>query len=143
MKIEKTEQYARLEGLPATLDAAFSQDFSKRMAGLYREGYTSIIVDLAPVATLSPEALGMIRRAHELCLREGGMLVLVTKNDELTETLDAARIEDLTILPTTEEAVDAIYLNDLESEFREEEDDEYDYGMSGDDEEGSPEKVEE
>ena len=143
MKIEKTEQYARIDGLPASLEADFSQEFSKRMAGLYREGYTSVIVDLAPVAAIGADTLGMIRKAHELCLREGGLLVLVTKNDALIETLDGARIEDLTILPTAEEAIDAIYMNDLESEFREEEDDEYDYGMGGDEEEGGSEKAEE
>jgi hypothetical protein len=36
--------------------------------------------------------------------------------------LDASKIENLTLLNTVQEGVDAIYLNDLENEFQDEDD---------------------
>jgi hypothetical protein len=47
---------------------------------------------------------------------------VVTKNDSIAERLDTAKIENLTLLNTVQEGVDAIYLNDLENEFQDEDD---------------------
>ncbi|MFC0183696.1 hypothetical protein ACFFJX_14525 [Pseudarcicella hirudinis] len=40
------------------------------------------------------------------------------------------QIEDLTIMPTVQEAIDAIFLNELENDFQEEED-EFGFGGEG------------
>ena len=56
------------------------------------------------------------------------------KNDEVVERLDQAKIEDLTIMNTVQEGVDAIYLNDLENDFEDESDANTDeYGIDGSD----------
>ena len=57
---------------------------------------------------------------------------MVTKNEEIAERLDTAKIEHLTLLNTVQEGVDAIYLNDLENEFQDEDDTESgeEYGES-------------
>jgi hypothetical protein len=42
------------------------------------------------------------------------LFIIVTKNDEIIDQLDRAKIEDLTIMPTVQEAIDAVFLNELE-----------------------------
>ncbi len=102
-----------------------------------------MVIDLNQVQSIEQDGFSVLRKANELCLRDGGLFVVVTKDEDLTEELDQAKIRDLTILPTVEEAVDAVFMNELEGEFREEEDDEYDYGGSAEEEGSSSSKDEE
>ncbi len=143
LKIEKNQQYVLIDIPQASIDTDASQALSKSVASLWKEGYTNIVIDLNQVQSVEQDGFSVLRKANELCLRDGGIFILVTKDEELTEALDEAKIRDLTILPTVEEAVDAVFMNELEGEFREEEDDEYDYGGSADEEGSSTTKDEE
>ncbi len=128
--IEKNEQFALIRLAESQFGEAVSTDFETLSRGLFREGYSNIVVDMAPVQSVEQAALMTIRKINRQCTNEAGLLVLVTKNDDVIEFLDAARISDLTILPTVEEAIDAVFMNDLENDFRSEQDDEYDIGGS-------------
>jgi|GEM_PF-367788 len=139
-KTEKNEQYALLHLNETALDASIAPDLETVIRGLFREGYSNIILDLKSIQDVDSQAFGVLRKANQLCLNEAGLLVLVTKDDDLTETLDSAKIPDLTIMPTVEEAVDAVFMNDLENDFKEEEDDE-DYGFGDAEESGSSEEA--
>lgn len=129
-KSEKTEQYALIRLNEPAIGTENVEDFEKVIRGLFREGYSNIIVDLKTVQDVDGQGLGLIRKANKMCTNELGLFILVTKNEELIETLDSAKIPDLTIMPTVEEAVDAVFMNELENDFKEEEDDEVDeYGF--------------
>ncbi|QJW89808.1 STAS domain-containing protein [Spirosoma taeanense] len=126
--IEKTEQYALIRLAESSFNEDITPTFETLSRNLFREGYSNIIVDMAPVQTVEPAGFSTIRKINRQCTNEVGILVLVTKNDELIESLDTAGISDLIILPTVEEAIDAVFMNELENDFRSEDDDEYDAG---------------
>lgn len=128
--IEKNEQYALIRLSESDFGDSVATDFENLCKGLFREGYSNIIVDMATVQTLGPAGVIAIRRVNRHCTSEEGLLVLATNDDDLTENLDKAGGSDLTILPTVEEGVDAVFMNELENDFRSEEDDEYDRGGS-------------
>ncbi|MFY7888090.1 MAG: STAS domain-containing protein [Spirosomataceae bacterium] len=124
-KVEKNEQYALISLKDTALTQENYEDFEKLVRNLFRIDYTNMIVDFASIESLDGYGVSVIRKAHKICANEMGLFVIVTKNDEIIDQLDAAKIEDLTIMPTIEEAVDAVYLNDLENDFHSEEDDEF------------------
>lgn len=126
--IEKNEQYALIRLADSELGGDTPAEFETLSRTLFREGYSNIIVDLALVQSVDAAGISTIRKINRQCSNEVGLLVLVTKNDALIEFLDKATISDLTILPTVEEAVDAVFMNELENDFRSEDDDEYDAG---------------
>jgi anti-anti-sigma factor len=126
--IEKNEQYALIRLAESAFENDVPTDFETLSRVLFREGYSNIIVDMASVQSVDPAGVSAIRKTNRQCTNEVGLLVLVTKNDDLIEFLDTANISDLTILPTVEEAVDAVFMNELENDFRSEDDDEYDAG---------------
>lgn len=128
--IEKNEQYALIRLAESAFENDVPADFETLSRVLFREGYSNIIVDMAAVQSVDPAGVSAIRKINRQCTHEVGLLVLVTKNDALIEFLDTANISDLTILPTVEEAVDAVFMNELENDFRSEDDDEYDAGGS-------------
>ncbi len=128
--IEKNEQYALIRLSESDFGDSVAPDFETLCKGLFREGYSNIIVDMATVQSLGPAGVIAIRRVNRHCTNEEGLLVLATDNDDITEHLDKAGGDDLTILPTVEEGIDAVFMNELENDFRSEDDDEYDRGGS-------------
>ena len=128
--IEKNEQYALIRLAERAIEGEVPQDLEALSRVLFREGYSNIIVDMDPVEAIDPAGVSTIRKINRQCTSEVGLLVLVTGNDDLIEFLDKASISDLTILPTVEEAIDAVFMNELENDFRSESDDEYDAGGS-------------
>ncbi len=128
--IEKNEQYALIRLAESEVAGDVPADFETLSRGLFREGYSNIIVDMAPVQSVDQAGIMTIRKINRQCINEVGLLILVTKNDDLITFLDSANISDLTILPTVEEAIDAVFMNELENDFRSEQDDEYDIGGS-------------
>jgi len=126
--IEKNEQYALIRLAESDFEGEVSHDFDTLSRVLFREGYSNIIVDMEPVQSIDPAGVSTIRKINRQCTTEVGLLILVTKNDGLIEFLDKASISDLTTMPTVEEAIDAVFMNELENDFRSESDDEYDAG---------------
>lgn len=131
--IEKNEQYALIRLGESAFEGEVPQAFDTLSRVLFREGYSNIIVDMDPVQAVDPAGASAIRTTNRQCTTEEGLLILVTKNDDVITFLDTAS-SDLTILPTVEEAIDAVFMHELENDFRSETDDEYEGGSTGRDE---------
>ncbi len=127
MKIEKADQYAQISIEDVNINDTFAKEIESKILSLYKEGYTNFILDIAEVDEIEEDGLNLIKKINLLCQRENGMMVLTTENHELADFLDEAKLGELIIMNTVEEAKEAIYLNDLENEFMED-DDEPEYG---------------
>ncbi len=93
-----------------------------------------MILNLSKVQVMDGFGVSAIRKATKICTNELGLFVVVSKNEEIVDRLDQAKIENLTIMNTNQEGVDAIYLNDLENDFEDESDANTDeYGIDGQD----------
>ncbi|MBP6386351.1 MAG: anti-anti-sigma factor [Pseudarcicella sp.] len=130
--IEKNEQYALIAFKNQSLNQENYLDFEKVIRILFREDYSNMIVDFSNIQDLDGFGVSIIRKANKICTNEAGLFIIVTKNEDITYQLDAAKIEDLTVMTSIQEAIDAVYLNELENSFQSEEDDEYDHGEYGD-----------
>jgi len=116
--IDKKEQYVVLTAQGGILDATSSAALEKQVVQLYsQEKYINYILDLDQVTQLSEEGIALIRKINTLCQRESGIFVTVSTEDDVLDALDQARIDDMVSLLTLEEAIDAIFMNELENEF--------------------------
>ena len=120
--IEKNEQYALIDIDSNRIDETLAKDIEKKVAVLYREGYTNFIFDFKTITEISTEGVTLIKKVDKLCNNENGILAITTENEAIIEQIDSLKIESLVIMGTNEEAIEAIYLNELENDFREEED---------------------
>lgn len=127
-KIEKTEQYVLISLDETTFGTEIVAPFEKLVVLLYREGFTNMVTDFTKITEVDEEGLSLIRKATKVCRTEQGLFVLCTKDDDVIDIIDAAQIPELIILPTVDEGIDAVFMNDLENDFREESDDEFDLG---------------
>lgn len=116
-EIKRSEQYALIGLKEPVFSTEVAADFEVVARDLFREGYHNIIVNLAETTSIDPAIATVLRKVNRLCINSLGLLVLVSKEDNVLDFLDDLRIPDLTILLTPEEAIDAVFMNDLENEF--------------------------
>lgn len=124
--IEKNEQYALIKLQEQAFGGEVPTGFETLSRSLFREGYSNLVVDFNTVESVDNNGVSVLRKINRQCSNELGLLVLVTKSDNMTDFLYASNIPDLTVLPTTEEAVDAVFMHELENDFMNEQEDEYD-----------------
>ncbi len=126
--IEKTEHYALIQLNESKFDKTVTPDIEKQIVVLYREGLTNMIVDFSKVSEIDESGLSLLRKATKVCRTEQGLFIVCTKDDDILDLIDGEKIPEIVLLPTTDEGIDAVFMNDLENDFREENDDEFDLG---------------
>jgi len=127
-KIEKTEQYALIILEETVFGENIVAQFEKLVVVLYREGFTNMVTDFTKITEIDEEGLWLIRKVTKVCRTEQGLFIICTKDDDIIDQIDTEKIPELVILPTVDEGIDAVFMNDLENDFREESDDEFDLG---------------
>lgn len=126
--IEKTEHYALIQLNESKFDKTVTPEIEKQIVVLYREGLTNMIVDFSKVLEIDESGLSLLRKATRVCRTEQGLFIVCTKDDDILDLIDGEKIPEIVLLPTTDEGIDAVFMNDLENDFREENDDEFDLG---------------
>jgi len=121
-KLEQNESYALIDWLADQLASSNSEELENAIRLLFKKDYANMVLNLSKTEEIDGYGVSAIRKGTKICTNEGGLFVVVTKNESIAERLDAAKIENLTLLNTVQEGVDAIYLNDLENEFQDEDD---------------------
>lgn len=133
-QLEKNESYAVIDWLSADLTQTNSEELEYAVRILFKNEYSNIILNAAKLNIIDGFGVAAIRKATIICTNELGLFVLILKSDEVIDRLDQAKIDDLTIMNSVKEGVDAIYLNDLAHDFEDESDANTDeYGLDGSD----------
>jgi anti-anti-sigma regulatory factor len=126
--IEKTEHYALIQLNESKFDKSITAEIEKQIVVLYREGLTNMIVDFSKVLEIDESGLSLLRKATKVCRTEQGLFIVCTKDDDILDLIDGEKIHEIVLLPTTDEGIDAVFMNDLENDFRDEKDDDFDLG---------------
>ncbi|MFY7909635.1 MAG: STAS domain-containing protein [Emticicia sp.] len=126
--VEKTEHYALIQLNESKFDKSITGEIEKQIVVLYREGLTNMIIDFSKVLEIDESGLSLLRKATRVCRTEQGLFIVCTKDDDILDLIDGEKIPEIVLLPTVDEGIDAVFMNDLENDFREENDDEFDLG---------------
>jgi anti-sigma B factor antagonist len=127
-KVEKTEHYALIQLDENKFDKYITAEFEKLVVVLYREGFTNMVVDFSKVIEIDESGLLLLKKATKVCRTEQGLFIICTKDDDILDLIDSEKIPEIILLPTTDEGIDAVFMNDLENDFRDEKDDDFDLG---------------
>ena len=122
-KLVPHEQYSLIQLFEPAFDTSITVEFEELSRDLFRQSTRNIIVDLSQTRAIDVAGISVLKKINMLCSRELGILVLVSDDDDFLDILMDARIRDVVILNTVEEAIDAVFMNDLENEFTAESDD--------------------
>lgn len=114
--LDKKEQYSLIDlnesflgkEIPASLEEIARQAL---------KASHNLILKLEKCEDIDSTGAVVLRKINRLCANDLGIFIVVTKNEDFIEKLDNAKIQDLEVFYTVEEAIDAVFMHDLENEF--------------------------
>lgn len=116
--INKEEKYTVLKLEEDKLDSIISPQLKTEFTNLNAEGTKNIIFDMSNIKYTDSSGLSAILVANRLCGAIEGYLVLTGLQDHVVKLIEISQLTDvLNILPTVEEAVEAIFMNEVEGEI--------------------------
>jgi hypothetical protein len=91
----------------------------KQIITTYRQrGVGSFIFDLTGFEEIQESILRFIQKVGKVAERESGIIVVVAKSLDIKDQVEDLDSEYTIFLPTVDEAVEAVFMNDLENEFK-------------------------
>jgi len=119
--ITKEEKYSLLALDEEKLDSTIAPKIKVEFVTLFQSGVQNLILDLQKVRYVDSSGLSAILVAHRLAGDASGYLVLAGLSEHVTKLINISRLDSvLNIAPSIEEAVDAIFMSELEKDLENE-----------------------
>ncbi|UXX81198.1 STAS domain-containing protein [Reichenbachiella carrageenanivorans] len=121
--LDREEKYNTLKVDEEKLDSTISPDLKSEFLTIQGQGITNLIVDLSDVKYIDSSGLSAILVGNRVFSEAEGSFILAGVSDHAMKLIKISQLDNvLNILPTVEEAVDAVFMNELEQGLAEEED---------------------
>lgn len=114
--IDKQEKYLSLTLHEEKLDASIAPSLKSELITLHAEGVKNIILDLNEVKYTDSSGLSALLVGNRVVQEDGGMFVLACLSEHTAKLIKISQLDSvLNILPSIEEAVDAVFMNEVEN----------------------------
>jgi anti-sigma B factor antagonist len=119
--IDKQEKHLIFKLNEEKLDSSLSPNIKSEFVTLNAEGHGNIIFDLTETKYIDSSGLSSILVANRLCDNLGGKLVLAGVHDHVMKLFKISQLDSvIAMLPTVEEAIDRVFMDQIEQELTEE-----------------------
>lgn len=115
--LDRKEQYALIDLKEGAFTDDVPAELEELVRALFAEDYQNIILKMDATKDIDNNGAMVLRKINRLCSNNLGSFVVVTEDDDFIDQLDAAKIPDLEILYSVEEAIDSVFMHALENEF--------------------------
>lgn len=123
--IDKQEKYCILSLDEEKLDTTIAPDLKSELVTLSAEGVSNLIIDLSKVKYTDSSGLSALLVGNRVYTEEGGIFVIASPTEHVSKLIKISQLNSvLNILNTIEEAVDAVFMHELERDLQQENDDE-------------------
>lgn len=121
--IDKQEKYSILKLHEEKLDTNIAPQLKSELITLHAEGVKNIILDLSEVKYTDSSGLSALLVGNRIVQEDGGIFVLARLSDHTMKLIKISQLDSvLNIVPSVEEAVDAVFMNEIENDLKSEED---------------------
>lgn len=121
LTFNKEELYTSVRLLEEKLDARIAPDLKGEFVVLNTEGIKNIILNLQDVKFADSAGLSAMLVANRLCEDSGGAFVVCCLSEHVEKLFSIAHLNDVLYVARTEqEAVDAIYMAEMEEALEQE-----------------------
>lgn len=119
--VEKTEKYVLFQLHEEKLTSITAPELKTELVTLNAEGFNNILLNMSDVKYADSSGLSSILIGNRICSNSGGLFVMCNVNDHVMKLLKISQLDTiLTLLPTVEEGIDAIFLHEIESDLEDE-----------------------
>ena len=116
--IDKKEQYSLVSLGEDKLDASVAPELKSELITMHAEGTRNLILDMGTVKYSDSSGLSALLVGNRIFREDGGTFVMAGLNDHVMKLLKISQLDSvLSIVPTTEEAVDSVFLNQIEQDL--------------------------
>lgn len=116
--IDKTERYTIFKLDEENLNSILAPDLKSEFVLLSNEGVRNLILDLSDVKYVDSSGLSAILTANRLWKGYGCFVLTGAVYPAVKKLIEISRLESiLTIIPTVEESVDYVFMEDIEKEL--------------------------
>ncbi|MCE7996055.1 MAG: STAS domain-containing protein [Roseivirga sp.] len=118
--VDKQDKYTLLTLGEEKLDSTISPELKSEFVNLQTTGVTSLILNLSATKYADSSGLSALLTGNRTFSENGGSFVLAAISPFVEKLLTISQLNNvLNIVPTNEEAVDLVFMNDLERGFEE------------------------
>jgi anti-anti-sigma factor len=120
--IDKQEKYTVFQLEEENLNSLVAPGLKSEFVILSNEGVTNLILDLSGVKYVDSSGLSAILTANRLWSELGSFILTGVSHPSVEKLIKISRLDSqLTIIPTVSEAVDYVFMEELEREISDEE----------------------
>ena len=120
--IDKREKYSILKLHESKLDSTIAPALKSELLTLHAEGIRNIILDLEEIKYTDSSGLSSLLVGNRILQEDGGIFILINLADHALKLVKISQLDSvLNILNTLEEAIDAVFMHEIETGLRDEE----------------------
>jgi len=113
--IDKQEQYSIFRLDEDQLNSANAPDVKSEITVMNAEGVRNLIFDLSPIQYVDSSGLSTLLVARRLCQTVNGSFAVTGIQEPVLKLIRISQLEDvLNVIPTNQEAVDFIRMEEME-----------------------------
>ncbi len=117
--IDKQEKYCLLSLHEEKMDSSIAPNLKSQMITLQAEGVRNIILDLTDVKYTDSSGLSALLVGNRIFQEDGGIFVLAKLSEHTLKLIKISQLDSvLHILPSVEEAIDAVFMHEIEKDMK-------------------------
>lgn len=121
--IDKDEKYSLIKIKEEKLDSSVSSELKSDLITMQAEGVTNLIIDLSDVKYIDSSGLSALLVGNRVFGESGGAFIIAAPSEHTEKLIKISQLDKvLDILPTAHEAVESVFMHELERGMREEDD---------------------
>ena len=119
--VDKHEKYVLIKLDENKLNSLISPQLKSELILTNTEGQRNIILDLSNVKYSDSSGLSSLLVGHRICKNAEGTFILTGINENIARLITISQLENiLTIVGTVDEAIDLIFMEEIEKELKRE-----------------------
>ena len=119
--VDKHDKYVLLKLNESKLNSLVTPQLKSELILINTEGQRNIIMDLSQIKFADSSGLSSLLVGHRLCKNASGVFILVGLNEAVARLIAISQLDSvLTIVPTTDEAIDLIFMEEVEKQLKKE-----------------------
>lgn len=121
VSLERKDKYAVVKVHEAKLTSGVAPELKAEIVMLHHEDFRNLIVDLSDVQYCDSSGLSAILVGYRLCRDMNGIYLLTGVQDHVRKLISISQLDSmLQVVPTINEAVDLIYMTEVEKQLHKE-----------------------
>jgi anti-sigma B factor antagonist len=120
--VNKKEEYTIFKLHEEKLDSTIAPGLKSEFITLNAEGVKNLVLDMSEVRYTDSSGLSSLLVGNRIFSEEGGIFIMVALSEHVMKLIKISQLNNvLNIVNTLEEAVDAVFLKEIESGLNKEE----------------------